>query len=73
MQRLIIKIKDDSKSDIFVKFLKDLEYIEITEEETKKGSVIGRKRDSLKNIYGIWKQRGISSEQIRSKAWARNR
>ena len=64
--RLIINIKDNTKAFHFIKFLKDIPFIEIVEES--KEPVNSR---NLMDLFGIWKNNDITIEKIREKAWSR--
>ncbi|MBN2444040.1 MAG: hypothetical protein JXJ04_21940 [Spirochaetales bacterium] len=63
--RVIIIIKDNSKASHFIKFLKDIPFIEI-EENIKKESP-----QSIMDLYGIWENSDITIDKIREKAWGR--
>lgn len=67
MSKVIIDIKDKSKEKTFINFLKSIPFIVVQEKakETKKDY------SSFKNLFGIWKGRNISLNEIRSKAWDR--
>jgi hypothetical protein len=67
MQKIVINVKDDSKINALVTFLKEINFIDV-ERERSKVSVASRKGD-LRKLFGMWKNRDISLEDIRRKAW----
>jgi hypothetical protein len=67
MGKIIIDVKDKSKEYLLLDFLKELPFIEIKESSLdKKGYLEFRK------LYGIWKDRDISKNDLRKKAWDRS-
>ncbi len=68
MQRLVLTIKDDSKSKTLVDLLHELAYVEVEEQETVK---VHTHKPNIRKLFGIWKGRDISRETIREKAWKR--
>ncbi len=65
MQHIILKVKDESKLNVLIQFLKNIDFIEIEEEkvDNQKGT------KSIEVLFGIWKKRNISLQDIRKKAW----
>ena len=66
MQQVVINIKDDSKLELFLKFIKHLDFVEIKKKKEKKEEIDNSLFD---NLFGIWKNRDINIEEIRNKAW----
>lgn len=69
MQKIILNIKDESKLDVFIRFLREISFIEISEIEKSKNAF---KTKNFDDLFGIWKNRSISLSDIRKKAWKRN-
>jgi len=69
MQKITLNIKDESKLDIFIRFLREISFIEISEIEKSTNSF---KTKNFDDLFGIWKSRSISLSDIRKKAWERN-
>jgi hypothetical protein len=67
MQKIVINVKDDTKINILVNFLQEINFIDI---ERKKENVktISKKGD-LRKLFGLWENRDITLEEIRQKAW----
>lgn len=68
MERITLKIKDDSKLSFFLKLLQQFDFVEI--EKTQKSS--GRRHDLFASA-GMWKNRNIDAGMLRKKAWERSR
>ena len=66
MQQVVINIKDDSKLELFLKFIKHLDFVEINKKKESKEEIDNSLFD---NLFGIWKNRDINVEEIRNKAW----
>jgi hypothetical protein len=73
MTRLHIKIKDADKAIIVLNLLKELPFVEIEGSENEKiETSSGEDKESLANLFGLWKGREVSLGDIRKKAWVRN-
>jgi len=68
MQKIILNIKDESKFDIFIRFLREISFIEISKIEKSTNNL---ETESFNYLFGIWKKRSISLSDIREKAWGR--
>lgn len=68
MDKILINIKDKSKSHIVVDLLKELSFIEFR--ELGKENKIG-KTSEFRELFGIWKGREITFDDLRQKAWQR--
>ncbi|MCK4763052.1 MAG: hypothetical protein KAW12_12725 [Candidatus Aminicenantes bacterium] len=68
MSEIVVSIKNEAKGKFLLDFLRQIEFIEIRE---RIGSDISgaEKEGSFSDLYGIWKDRDISLESIRKKAW----
>ena len=73
MTRLQIKIKDADKAIIVINLLKELPFVEIeASEDEKTVKPLKRGKESLAELFGLWKNREVSLVDIRKKAWTRN-
>jgi hypothetical protein len=68
MDKILINIKDKSKAHIVVDLLKELSFIEFR--ELGKENKIG-KTSEFRELFGIWKGRDITFDDLRQKAWQR--
>jgi hypothetical protein len=68
MDKILINIKDKSKAHIVVDLLKELSFIEFR--ELGKENRI-RKASDFRELYGIWKDREVTLDDLRQKAWQR--
>ena len=68
MKQLVINIKDDSKITAIRNFFKAINFIEVepqqSEAETERGG-------NFELLFGVWKDREISVDEIRTKAWVK--
>jgi len=71
--RLQIRIKDEDKAIIVFNLLKELPFVEIEQTEGEKiVKPSKRGKESLAELFGLWKDRAVSLVDIRKKAWTRN-
>ena len=68
MDKILIDIKDKSKAHIVVDLLKELSFIEFR--EIGKANKIGKDSD-FRELFGIWKDREVTIDDLRQKAWQR--
>lgn len=64
--QFLITINDNSKAEHFIDFLKDIPYVNVIEANEKE--VDG---NSLFDSFGMWKDKDVSLDKIRAKAWKR--
>ncbi|HEX6981557.1 MAG TPA: hypothetical protein VF181_02245 [Balneolaceae bacterium] len=67
MQKIILNIKDDKKTNFLIELLKQFDFVEI-----EKSS---QKQDENYDFFasaGLWKNREINAEKLRKQAWQRN-
>lgn len=65
--KIIIDISDKNKAKNLINMLKDIPYIDnIKVESINKKK---RKKPDFKSVFQIWKDRDISLNDIRKKAW----
>lgn len=71
--RLHIKIKDADKAVIVLNLLKELPFVEIEKNENEKTvKSVAKGKESLADLFGLWKNRKVSLRELRDKAWTRN-
>jgi hypothetical protein len=67
MQKITLTVKDDKKINFLMELLKQFDFIEIQKS--------GEKNNDDYDFFasaGLWKNREIDAEQLRSQAWQRN-
>lgn len=65
MTQILLNVSDDSKLKDLEKILAELDYVSI-EKNTKKQP---KKKASFLDAAGVWKNRSVSVDEIRKKAW----
>ncbi|EDP72989.1 hypothetical protein [Hydrogenivirga sp. 128-5-R1-1] len=65
--KIVIDVSNEGKAKHLIDILKDIPYVKNikVEPEKKKG------RPDFESVFGIWKDRDITIENIRKKAWGR--
>lgn len=58
-------MNDPGKKKILLEFLKQLDFLTISELKLK----TGKKKNGLRDLYGIWEGREINLSDIRKLAW----
>lgn len=73
METITLKIKNKSKFQHFLTFIKDLDYVEVLKKEPvkKKKSVVTE--NDFFALAGMWENRDISAEDLRSKVWPKRK
>jgi len=71
MARVLINIKDNQKTHILLSLLRELPSVEIEDNRETRGRRQGTSSGNFSNIFGIWKNRNITLDDIRKKAWER--
>ncbi len=69
MTQITVNIKDKSKKPLLIQLLKQFDFVDIVDEE----KTIKSKSHNLFDSAGIWKDRCISSKQIRKEAWKKTK
>ena len=64
MGKIIIDVKDKTKEYLVLELLKELPFIEIKESSFDKNEIL-----EFRKLYGIWKDRDLSKNDLRKKAW----
>jgi flagellar biosynthesis chaperone FliJ len=67
MTRILVRVKDDRKVVGLVRFLRDMDFLDVKVESTS-GSIT-LKTKILNQAVGIWKNKNISLNSLRQKAW----
>lgn len=68
METITLKIKNETKFQHFLNFIKDVDYVEVIA-SNKKESVSG---DDFFALTGMWEERDITTEKLRVKAWPKS-
>ena len=63
---IILEIEDNKEGRALMKFLKQLSFVKIREAQKQRKK---RKVSEIEEIFGIWKDRDITKERLREKAW----
>ncbi len=66
MQEIVLKIKDNSKKEFLITLLKQFSFVDIS---YRKIDGAKNSKTSLNDIYGIWKDKDVSLDNIRKNAW----
>ena len=61
--RVILEIENNKEGKALINFLRQLPFVKIRESQKSK------KEPKLEEIFGIWKDRDITKEKLREKAW----
>ncbi len=63
--RIILEVEDNKEGRALMKFLKQLSFVRIEEIQKQ------RRKKGLKfeEIFGLWRNRDITKEKLREKAW----
>ena len=62
--RIVLEVEDNKEGRALMQFLKQLSFVRI--EKTQKQR---RKRLKFEEIFGLWRNRNITKEKLREKAW----
>ncbi len=74
METIVIKIEDEENKRFLLnllkhfKFIKNLDEIEALSENKKNLSI-----EDIKECFGIWKDREITKDDLRNKAWRKGK
>lgn len=68
MKKVTLTIKDDRKINFLMELLAQFDFIEIQESRQKEN----RNYDFFASA-GLWKNRKVTAEQLRKRAWQRDR
>ncbi|GAA4792002.1 hypothetical protein GCM10023231_19930 [Olivibacter ginsenosidimutans] len=70
MDTITIKIKNREKLDHFLAFIKDLEFVEVLQDNMEgKRLKDNRVKDDFFSLAGLWENRDINADELRAKAW----
>ena len=67
MTSILVRVKDDRKVVGLIRFLRDMDFLDVKVESTS-GSIT-LKTKILNQAVGIWKNKNISLNSLRQKAW----
>jgi len=73
MEIVTLKIKNKSKFRHFLDFIKDLDYVEVLKKETFSGKKITSSDDDFFALAGMWENRNINANELRSDAWQKRK
>ena len=73
METVTLKIKNKSKFQHFLTFIKDLDYVEVLKKEPVKKKKKTAEENDFFALAGMWENRDISAEDLRSKAWPKRK
>jgi len=73
MEIVTLKIKNKSKFRHFLDFIKDLDYVEVLKKETPSKKNNAASDDDFFALAGMWKNRDINADELRSNAWPKSR
>ena len=68
MTNILVQVKDDRKAHDLIRFLKDIDYLDVVVQKEAVGDESARDSD-LRKAFGIWADKDISLGSIREKAW----
>ena len=85
METLIVKVKDDRKLDFVLELLRDLDYLEVSQEPEPvvaeptplsdaeiAAMTPEQNARTFLDTYGIWEGRDIDATELRHRAWQRD-
>ncbi len=61
--QVILEVENNKEGRALINFLKQLSFVKIKESQKSK------KEHKFEGIFGIWKDRNITKEKLREKAW----
>jgi len=67
MTSILVRVKDDRKVDDLIRFLRDIDFLDVKVESTSDS--IALKTNILDQAVGIWKNKSITLNSLRQKAW----
>lgn len=73
METVTLKIKNKSKFQHFLNYIKDLDYVEVLRKEPTKKKESTAAEDDFFSLAGMWENRDISAEELRAKAWPKRK
>ena len=65
--KIVLEIKDIEKAKTVINFLNQNPYIKIKDIENIEKK---KKTFDMNQMFGLWKKRAITKEEIREKAWS---
>jgi len=69
MTSILIQIKDETKSNDVIRFLKDIDFLDVIVQPDSIEKNIRSQKQKLNDAFGIWADKDITLSGLRSKAW----
>jgi hypothetical protein len=69
MHRIIVSINNKKNTRFILSLLKKFDFVKLEPEEADLKIPSAKRKGNLLDLIGIWKDRNISVESIREKAW----
>ncbi len=63
--KIVINVVSEEKAKHLIEILKDISYVKDIKVESEKN----KGKPDFESVFGIWKDRDITIENIRKKAW----
>ena len=64
--RIILEVENNKEGRALMNFLKQLPFVRIEETQKQRRE---KNRLKIEEIFGIWRNRDITKEKLREKAW----
>jgi len=64
--RIILEVENNKEGRALMNFLKQLSFVRIEETQKQRRE---KNRLKIEEIFGLWKNRNITKEKLREKAW----
>ena len=68
--QIILNIKDESKLSMFLEWLNQFDFVDVYNKTEKKNKA---KKHNFFASAGLWENRDINADDLRKKAWDRNK
>ncbi len=65
--KIVIDISNEEKAKHLIDILKDIPYVKSIKVESQKK----QRKPDFESVFGIWKDRDITIENLRKKAWGK--
>ncbi len=73
METVTLKIKNKTKFQHFLTFIKDLDYVEVLRKAPIKEKKNTAGEDDFFALAGMWENRNVSDKNLRAKAWPKRK
>ena len=75
MQQIVIEVDDAAKADMLLELLKALNFVNVVKADQKErpqaNTTPSGETSDFFSLAGLWKNREVSLESVRQKAWPR--